>query len=70
MVVRDSLCKEVSHEPNPLRTRDARRGLQSEIEWFAKKREQYIKKHYGLQDEALDRRAIGSLLRPSAPEHE
>lgn len=47
-----------------------RRGLQSEIEWFAKKREQYIEEHYGRQDEALDRRVVRSLLHPPAPEGE
>ena len=47
-----------------------RRGLQSEIEWFAKKREEYIEKHYGRQDEALDRRVVRSLLHPPAPEGE
>ena len=49
---------------------EQRRGLQSEIEWFAEKREQYIETHYGDQDEALDRRVLRSLLRPPALENE
>jgi hypothetical protein len=47
-----------------------RRGLQSEIEWFAKKREEYIEQHYGRQDQALDRRVVRSLLATPAPEDE
>jgi hypothetical protein len=47
-----------------------RRGLQSEIEWFAEQREQYIEAHYGSQGESFDRRVIRSLLPPHTPETE
>lgn len=49
---------------------EQRRGLQSEIEWFADKRERYIEAHFGPRDETLDRRVIRSLLRPVAPDGE